>query len=172
VKRFAVLTSVTLLSALAFGAWASAQSVPNRATTKSVTSSTTPKRDRTRPYTFTTTGKVTPPPFCAAGDPGSAAGPCVPLLCPESPAAYSYCIPPPNSALCRGAVTVRFRKAAGTYTISSRRVFLKPDCSYRSQVSFRTTNPLRRGTLTVRARFEGNVLLLPRNAPTHTVRAG
>ena len=167
-----LLAGLTAVMFVAITAWASADNPPVRASTKQVTSSTTPTRDRTRPYTFTTTGRVVPPPFCAQGDPGKFAGSCVPLLCPSPITAYSYCVPPTPANLCSGKVTVRVKHLPGPYTLSSRTVSLRSNCTYRSQVSFRTRNPLRRGTLRIYARFEGNAFLLPRNAVTHIVRAG
>jgi hypothetical protein len=56
--------------------------------------------------------------------------------------------------------------------MSSRNVRVRPDCSYRSRVALRATDPLRRGTLSVRVRFQGNGALLPRAAPVRTVHAG
>jgi hypothetical protein len=173
VKRLAVLSSATLIAALGIVTLAGSQEVPIRAATKSVSSSTTPKRDRTRPFTFTTTGRVTPPPFCAPGvQPTTAGGGCVPLICPAAPADNGYCVPPPASALCAGKVTVRFKKIPGPYTISSRSVALKSDCTFRSSVTFRKRNAQRQGTMKVLTRFEGNTFLLPKNARTHLVLAG
>ena len=145
-------------------------SATSQATTELVTASTTPKRDRTRPYTFTTVGKVVPPPsFCAPGvEPTSptGSGNCVPIFCPPGVLAPAYCVQPPPTVICTGVVTVRFQKH-GT-TISARNVGLKPDCTYTSTVSFRRT----KGKLSVRARFQGNVLLTPLNSATKIVRAG
>lgn len=71
---------------------------------------------------------------------------------------------------CTGVVTVVFKKSGNT--ISSRSVGLRPDCSYRSRVSFNTArDPLRRGTLSVSTRFQGNTILLPKAARTYIVRA-
>jgi hypothetical protein len=127
-----------------------------RAATQSVTSSTTPKRKRTRPYVFTTAGRVVAPPYCAGGAAPSVAGArCVPRTAP----------------LCTGLVTVVFKKRGNT--ISSRSAGLRPNCTYRSRVSFDTRrDPLRRGALTVSTRFQGNTMLLPKTARTYVVRAG
>lgn len=175
-KRILAVSSLSLAAVFALSSQASAQFVPPlRAATQSVTSSTTPARDRTRPYTFTTRGRVTPPPPCAFGVfPTSAGGNCVPAVCPRGTNNPLYCIQPPPRVLCTGKVTVRFKKVAGSgvFTISTRIVGLKSDCTYSSRVSFRTRNPLRRGQLKVLARFEGNVFLLPKNAPVRFVRAG
>lgn len=139
--------------------------------TKQVTSSTTPKRDRFRPYTFTTTGKVVPPShYCAPGTGTTSSGDCIPLFCPPGVTDDSYCIKVSKSVICSGKVTVRFRK--GTTTISSRQVNLSKSCTYRSRVSFRRSSPAHLGVLSVRARFEGNVVLRARNSATHKVRAG
>jgi PKD repeat protein len=126
-----------------------------RAATKRVTASTTPTKDRSWPYTFVTTGRVVPPAYCATGvTPTAAGGNCVTLGAPR----------------CVGVVTVRIKKR--TYTISSRNVGLRPNCTYRSKVSLRSRTPLRRGTLAVSVRFQGNASLLPKAAPTQTVRTG
>jgi len=108
-----------------------------------VTSATTPGRDRVRPHTFVTKGKVVPPAECAAG---------------------------PKAVVCTGVVTVRVKRT-GPFTISSRRARLRPDCTYRSQVTFRVAGRLGSGSLRVHAAFEGNRLLAPANAGAHTVIA-
>ena len=136
-------------------ATASSNPYPFRAATRRVTAKTTPNKEIFRPYTFTTTGRVVPPPYCTAGAaPKAAGGSCVAL----------------KVARCTGVVTVRFKKR--TYTISSRNVGLRSDCTYRSKVALRTPNPLRRGTLSVSVRFQGNTVLLPRVASVHSVRSG
>jgi hypothetical protein len=149
-------------------------SASTRATPESLSATTTPRRDRTRPYTFTTTGTLVPPTtFCAPGAHAtspSGPGNCIQIFCPPGVLNPAYCVRPPQSLICSGTVTVRFKK--GDTTISSRTVLLNPDCTYRSRVSFRTRSRSRKGTFRVRARFEGNVLLNPINSPTHTVRAG
>ncbi len=138
----------------------------------SVSLKTTPKRDRSRPYTFTSTGRVVPPAtYCAPNtNPIPGAGNCVPIICPPGVTDIRYCILPARDRICSGTVTVRFQKR-GT-TISSRNVFLRSDCTYRSRVTFRTRLPTRRGVLSVRARFQGNAILQPRSSSTRTVRAG
>ena len=72
--------------------------------------------------------------------------------------------------ICSGKVAVRYQKS-GT-TISNRLATVRPDCSYRQRTTFRTRLSLRRGRFTVRARFQGNAVLQPRNSPTRRVRAG
>ena len=173
-KRILFLASLSLAALFAAGSLANGQdSSPGatpRAATKQVTASTTPRRDRTRPYTFTTRGRVVPPSkFCA---PGAAVegGNCVALICPSGTTNPAYCQTPPKSAICSGKVNVRFQKR--TTTVSSRNVSLRSNCTYRSRVSFRTRAASRRGALSVRARFQGNALLLPKNSSRHTVRAG
>ena len=78
-KRMLVVTSLSITAVFLVTTLASGQStVPIRAKAKQVTANTTPKRDRTRPYTFRTSGRVVPPPFCAAGVvPTVAGGNCV-----------------------------------------------------------------------------------------------
>ena len=155
-KRLLALTSVSLMAVFLVPSLASAQTGGVQRVQPTITSTTTPARDRTRPYTFTTTGRVVPPP--------------IPPLCPPGATDPSYCFAVPPALVCSGIVSVRFQR--GTATISTRLVLLRPDCTYRSQVSFRSRNRLRRGTFRVRARFQGNFFLLPANSSTHTVRAG
>jgi hypothetical protein len=150
------------------------QVATSRGFTELVTAKTTPKRDRTKPYTFTTVGKIFPPPrFCPPGQgPTSFAGGgnCIPLICPAGSTNPAYCAQPPRNVICSGFLTVRFQRHSTT--ISSKNVALLPDCTYRSKVSFTTRLRSRRGVLRVRVRFQGNVLLTPQNSATRTVRAG
>jgi hypothetical protein len=169
VKRTLVLVPLTLVAALLVTSLADGQAVPVRVAPQQVTSSTTPKRDRTKPYVFTTRGRVVPPAACVPGGPTTN---CVPLICPAGTSNPIYCAPPALALLCTGNVTVRFKKAGGIYTISARTVALKPDCTFSSLVSFSGNNPLRRGTLKVSTQFEGNGFLLPKAGPKRTVKAG
>ena len=141
-----------------------------RAEPQQVTIAVTPRRDRTRPYTFTTTGRVIPPGRYCSPTENPLAGRCIPILCPPGATDVRYCLLPGRSVICTGTVTVRIQKR--TTTISSRNVSLNPDCTYRSRVTFTTRLPSRRGNLSVRARFGGNAVLLPRNSATRVVRAG
>ncbi len=143
-----------------------------RAEPVQVTNTTLPRRDRFRPYTFTTTGRVIPPTrYCNPGEnPGTGTANCVPILCPPGVTDIRYCLRPGRSVICTGTVTVRVQKR-GT-TISSRNVLVNPDCTYRSRVTFRTRLRSRTGFLSFRARFGGNAVLLPRNSSTRTARAG
>lgn len=143
-----------------------------RALPTQVTATTTPRRDRFRPYTFTTRGRLIPPPrYCTPGQtPGSGVSNCVPAMCPPGVIDPRYCLFPAANVICSGRVTVRFQKR--TTTISSRNVGVRPDCTYRSRVSFRLLIATRRGSLRVRARFQGNAVLLPRSSSTKIVRAG
>jgi hypothetical protein len=174
VRRVLIVTiSLSLTAVFMFASTGSAQA-PSivRGFAKQVTATTTPKRDRTRPYTFTTTGRVVlPTRYCSPGtNPTPGAGSCIPILCPPGNLDPRYCLFPGPRTFCSGIVTVRFQRV--TTTISSRNVALRPDCTYRSRVSFRLREPSRRGVLRVRARFQGNPLIQPRNSATHTVRAG
>lgn len=179
-KRLIMLAALSLAAVPLFALSAEAQApltasqveaVTSRATPLSLTATTTPKRDRTRPYTFTTTGTLTPPPtFCAPGVSPSPTNNCIQILCPPGSLSPAYCVRPPLSIICSGVVTVRFQK--NLTTISSRNVLLKPDCTYTSTVTFGTRSKARKGRFTVRARFQGNVLLNPINSATSTVRAG
>jgi len=125
-----------------------------RAAPRRVTSRTTPRHERLRPFTFTTTGTIVPPPFCApgiviraSGGPCSAAG-----------------------VRCHGIVTVQIKK--GRQTLTSRLARVKPGCSYRSRTVLPIPTPRRPLALRVVARFEGNAVLLPKYAAAHTVRVG
>ncbi len=181
-QRLLVLAAIAAAAILMFPAMGNSQSqqtpqsTPSRAVPDAVTASTTPKRDRSRPYSFTTTGKVTPPPrYCAAGQnppaPGQSGQNCVPVLCPPGRNDKNpYCFTPGPETVCAGTVTVRFQRRSST--ISSRNVQLRPDCTFTSRVTFGTKSRLRQGTFTIRVRFQGNSVMVPRSSGTHTVRAG
>jgi hypothetical protein len=70
---------------------------------------------------------------------------------------------------CKGKVSVQI-KAVPRKTISTRRVNVRRDCTYRSVVTFteRSRFP-ESGELEIHARFLGNTVLLPRKARTHKV---
>ena len=141
-----------------------------RANPKQVTLSVTPRRDRFRPYTFTSTGRVIPPArYCSPSQNPFVVG-CVPILCPPGVSDIRYCLLPGRSVICTGTVTVRYQKR--TTTISSRVVSVRPDCTYRSRVTFTTRLITRVGNFRVQARFGGNAVLLPRRSRTRIVRAG
>lgn len=174
-KRMLVLTlGLSLAAGLLYTSSGSAQSTISivRASPLQVTNTTTPRRDRFRPFTFTTKGRVRPPAnYCAPGvNPTTGSGNCVPILCPPGATNIAYCLLPGRSIICTGTVTVRVQKR-GT-TISSRNVNLRPDCTYQSKVTFRTLIRTRVGNLSFRARFQGNVVLAPRNSATKIARAG
>jgi hypothetical protein len=175
VKRPLVLTLVMSLAAtLLFVASGSAQTTINivRASPLQVTNTTTPRRDRFLPYTFTTRGRMIPPGrYCSPGvNPGPGAANCIPIFCPPGVTDLTYCFLPGRGLICTGVVTVRVQHR-GT-TISSRNVGLRRDCTYISRVTFRTRLRTRIGTLSFRARFQGNVVLAPRNSATRLARAG
>lgn len=72
---------------------------------------------------------------------------------------------------CRGGrVSVQWK--AGTKTISTRRVTLRADCSYRARVTFRIKRRLGRGRLTVQVRFLGSDRFKPASARRLSARAG
>ncbi len=173
-KRSLILTlALSLAAALAYSSLSSAQSsTPVRGSTVLVTIKVTPKRDRTRPFTFTTTGRIVPPGrFCAPGvAPSSGAGNCVPIRCPPGARDARYCQRPGVGVICSGIVAVRFQSRGST--ISSRNVRVRPNCTYRSRVTFRTRLKLRNGRLAVRARFQGNSVLRAKTSATRPVRAG
>lgn len=173
-KRLVVLTGLLPLAAiLLVPAPASAQGTLDqiiRANPRQVTLTATPRRDPTRPYTFTSRGRVIPPSrYCRPMDNPFTVG-CVPVLCPPGVTDLRYCLLPGPRVICSGTVTVRYQKRFTT--ISSRVVSVRRDCTYRSRVTFSTRLPTRRGTLRVQARFGGNALLLPRRSATRLVRAG
>ena len=171
-KRLLMLAALSPAAVLMFASPGTAQAPGERAFTNRVTLSVTPTRDRTRPYTFTARGRIVPPGrFCNAGEkPSPGAGNCVPIVCPPGATDARYCVRPGLGVICSGKVAVRYQNR-GT-TISNRLATVRPDCSYRQRVTFRTRLRTRRGNFTVRARFQGNAVLLPRNAPTRRVRAG
>lgn len=146
-----------------------------RTVTQGVVSKTDPKRDPKPAYTFSTTGRIVVPPYCPVGAPAPtrAGGRCVPRSCPAGATSAGACNAPSKAVLCTGVVTVRFKTAKGLYTTSTRSVGLKPDCTFRSKVTFKTPNKLRRGKLKVYTRFQGNPFLLPRDTTMPaTVYAG
>ena len=171
-KRLLMLAALSPAAVLMFASPGTAQAPGDRAFTDRVTLSVTPTRDRTRPYTFRARGRIVPPGrFCNFGQrPIRGAGNCVPIVCPPGARDASYCVRPGLGVICSGKVAVRYQKL-GT-TISNRLATVRSDCSYRQRVTFRTRLRLRRGSFTVRARFQGNAVLLPRNAPIRRVRAG
>lgn len=173
-NRPLVLTGLLSLAALVLASSGSAQTtIPTikRGYPVLVTSSTTPLRDRTLPYTFTTSGRIVPPGrYCSPGvDPTPGTGNCVPILCPPGATHPSYCIRPGRSVICAGIVNVRVQNHG--ITISSHDVPSRA-CTYSSTVTFRTRLVTLIGPLTVRVRFHGSVFLQPQNASDHTVRAG
>ncbi len=99
---------------------------------------TTPRRDTTAPYRFTTRGRLTLP----------------------------TAVTPAQG--CRGTVTVQIK--AGRKTVSTRRVKLRSDCTYRSRVTFRVKQRLRPRTLRRSVRFGGNSVMAPRSAKRQTLR--
>jgi Ca2+-binding RTX toxin-like protein len=86
-----------------------------------------PRRDRTFPYTFTTSGRLRLPAGVSAADD------------------------------CRGAVAVQIKSRG--QTISTRNVDVRPNCTYRSRVTFRVRRRILSNRLVVRARFTGTSAL-------------
>ena len=174
-KRSLVLTvSLSLAAALLYASLGFAQATApsfKRATPRSVSLTVTPKRDRTRPFRFTSTGRVNVPRrYCSVAESQNPGNRCVPLICPPGAVDAQYCIRPGLGAICTGKVNVRFQRRRTT--ISSRSVKLRPNCTYRSRVTFNIRVVTRRGSFRVRARFQGNSILAPKTSPTRTVRAG
>ena len=69
---------------------------------------------------------------------------------------------------CRGTVTVQIK--AGRKTVSTRRVKLRPNCTYRSRVTFRIPQRLRPRTLRRTVRFGGNSVVSAASATRQTLR--
>jgi hypothetical protein len=156
-NRKLLLVAVPVTTVLASTGIASGQDPDSsRVGARSLSASATPERDRTLPYTFTTTGRLKLPEN-------------IPPVCPPGITDERYCVKPTKAQLCKGVVTVRFQKKLGS-TASSRNVLLKPDCTYSSRVTFTTADVV--GELSVRSRFQGNQFVRPRNSNTDTVRAG
>ena len=155
-KRLLVLivlsvTAVFLTTSLAAGQTGNAKS--------STTSKVSPKRDKRKPYKFTTSGKVKPPKFCASTTP---AANCVPLKCPPGATNPAYCTKPKP---CRGKVRVRFKRNGKT--VSSKTTNLKSNCKYKKKTTVK-----KKGRYQVQVRFLGNDVLAPSSASTKSVRAG
>jgi hypothetical protein len=104
---------------------------------------------------------------------GSSIG-CPPRVAPAGFAVTGRLTPPAGmtaAAACAGQVHVQFKR--GTKTISARRRNVRPNCSWRSSVSFaRRSRVGRSGRLRVTVRFLGNDVLAPAQARTFRVRAG
>jgi hypothetical protein len=71
---------------------------------------------------------------------------------------------------CRGTVTVQIK--AGRKTVSTRRLKLRSNCTYRSRVTFRIKRRLRQRTLKRSARFGGNAVMAAKSASRQTLRVG
>jgi len=173
VKRSLVLVALSsTVGLLIFSSGAAQSQAINRGFTERVTNTTTPKRDRLRPYTFTTKGRiVVPTRYCAPGvDPVRGAGNCIPIVCPPGTTNLLYCKIPTRAEICAGKVNVKVTKR--NTAVSSRTVKVRSDCTYRSRVSFRLRLSTRVGTLRFRPRFLGNQVLQPRKGPSRTARAG
>lgn len=146
---------------------AGAQTVDNRAVTKSVTYTVTPKQDNKRPIRFTVKGRINLPPG---------------LVCPPGQSSGYYCLPLPRERACEKArVSVRYKAGSKlTKTISLRRATARvggtsanpPFCTFRSTVTFTDVKRLRpQGRLKVSVRFLGNAFYKPKSGPTRFVRA-
>ena len=73
------------------------------------------------------------------------------------------------AAGCSGTVDISFK--AGRKTVSSRRVALRPDCTYRSKLTFRLPRRLKPRRLNVVTVFSGNEVVEGIRAKRHTVRS-
>ncbi len=76
-----------------------------------------------------------------------------------------------GASACKGGrVSVQWKR--GARTISTRRITLKSDCTYKIQVTFRVKRRLGSGRLTARVRFLGNARFKPASARALSARAG
>lgn len=153
-RRIAVLLAA--LVALLVIAAPALSATDTRTAPAGLSAKTTPGRDRTKPFTFTTIGKLRKPP--------SPVITCPPGAAPPSP----YCTPASNAQQCSGKVAVQFK--AGAKTISTRRVPVTSACAYKSKVTFSIASRLHPKTLKVVVRFLGNDVFKPKAAPTTSVR--
>ena len=76
-----------------------------------------------------------------------------------------------SASTCKGGRISAQWKVSGK-TISTRRVTLRSDCSYRIRVTFRVRSRLGDGKLTLRVRFLGTARLKPASARTLSTRVG
>ncbi len=76
-----------------------------------------------------------------------------------------------SASACKGG-RVSVQTKVAKKTVSTRRVTLKADCSYRVSVTFMNKRRLGRGRLTLRVRFLGTARLKPKTARTLSARAG
>lgn len=98
----------------------------------SLTQTLSPKSDLKAPFRFTVSGRVIPPTFLTAKE----------------------------ACASIGFVSVQFKRR--TQTLSTRRAQVRPDCTYRSTVSFASRKRFGRSrTLRVQVRFLGNQILEP-----------
>ena len=169
-KRLLVLTSLSLTAVFLITSVSIGATIPRA--TPGVTSSTTPKKDSKRPYTFTTKGRIVlPTRLCAPNpSPTSVAGGCIPVTCSPGVTDPRYCSRPTLAQLCTGKVNIRFQRRGRT--LSSRNVNVKADCTFSGKATFRSKARSQRGTLRVRSRFQGNQILAPKASTTKSVRAG
>lgn len=108
-----------------------------------VSATTTPSRDTRAPFRFTTVGRV------------------------RLPAGVT-----PDQGCRAGRVAIQIKTLRGARTISTKRVRLRANCAFRSDVAFRDAKRFRGSRLTVSVRFLANEVLLPRSATRRTVRVG
>gem|GEM_PF-4917329 len=157
-KRLTVIAVLSLAGAVLMTSPAFAGT-----TTSKTTSKVTPKRDKTKPYKFKTTGKVAfPGKFC---NPGQTAANCIPLKCPAGVTNAKYCTRPTIAEVCTGTVKIVFK--AGSQTRSSKTVNLKPNCTYSSSTTIK-----KKGKMTVSVKFSGNAILAASSASKKKARAG
>ncbi len=116
---------------------------PSGRKTPRLSAKVSPKRDKRKPFRYTTRGKVLRPAGVSA------------------------------SAGCKGSVKVQVKVARSGKTVSSRRVKVRSSCRFTSKVSFKSTKRFRHrsGKLKFVIRFHGNGALKSRRV-TRTVRFG
>jgi hypothetical protein len=142
----------------------------NRATPKRLTSSTSPERDRTAPYGYTTSGELQLPDRMS--------------MCPPGHGGDDrqqrddhggggddddYCAKFTKKQACTG--TVRVTYVQNNSTVKQVDDTLNSKCEYSVSVSL-TSSQVNPGNIKVKARFLGNTFLKPIDAPDDTVRAG
>jgi len=165
-KSLVMTTALSLAVGLVWSLGSAQSATSGRAYTVGVTAKTTPQRDRSRPYIFTTRGRITAPSTrCRAGSKPTRARNCIPVECAPGVRDTRYCVRPGRATICSGVVNVQLRKRGARRV--SRNVRVKSNCTYRS--SARVTG---RGRRSVRVTFRGNRVLRPKAAPRRTVRAG
>jgi hypothetical protein len=150
-----VLVVVLAIAAVLVATAGMAGAADNRATPKGLTASTTPTRDRTAPYDFTTSGQLVLPDQLQ--------------MCPAGTSDPNYCTSFTKKQACQGTVRVTYEQ--GGKTIKTIDDSLDKKCQYSASVSL-TAKQVKTGSLTIKVQFLGNDYLKPVSAPSNTVQIG